>query len=302
MAASRRRRIRIGAASSRVDEDHIHLYPRVLSKEVLFLFIILTFEFMKTPEIPIGIPTNRNTAKDIGPLREALELNSSNGTLRSRYVPDAFFRSLRMQDIARFVRKGIFPLGILGDDMACEENLEIPGWSPKILEQAQRLLAAGRSESTAPEPYLFYPKNRVFQLNLGDPTFMTLFTRPDVRERMRFPYELLRAGKIATSYPNLARKALRYSNLLQPVGTENFDGQIESIVAIGDDPGVVGGLDVSRTGESIRKLGLSSYGSVMESRVGLWQSPRSPRFQSETINQVSDVIATLMERLKDFII
>ncbi|OGJ43573.1 hypothetical protein A3I58_04025 [Candidatus Peregrinibacteria bacterium RIFCSPLOWO2_02_FULL_39_10] len=238
-------------------------------------------------------------AEDCAPIRDVLELEGSQGAFRSRFVPDAVFRSLRVADIARFLKRGIFQLGIIGDDTACEEDLEIQGFSSKILAQLDRVRS--KTEATTElEPYIFCPVNRKAILNLGEPTCMTLFARPDVKGTLPFPNRLLSSGRIATSYPNLAGKALRISNDMNPVSVETFDGKIESIVANGDDKNIVGGFDLVRTGNTLDEFGLVKYGSVAESRPGIWQTPSLITDQSMR-SGVADVLAILRERLGYFI-
>jgi ATP phosphoribosyltransferase len=258
---------------------------------------------MKTsPEIKIGYPANTRMAEDCRPISELLEFEKGElGTFRSRFLPDAEFCPRRVSDIGRFVKSGIFELGIIGDDTACEVGLEISGWSQEILEQARRIKEQEKKKpfDSVLEQYLYYPENRVARLRLGDPIFMTLFARREKKDAFPSPNQLFGVnGKIATSYPRLAEKSLRLSNYLQPVKIEKYDGQIEAIVANQDDPQIVGGLDLVRTGRTMERFGLVSYGSIMESKPGIWRSPVLTT-DARKKTKIEETIAALKERLSE---
>lgn len=276
--------------------------------------------------INIGFPKNGNMRRDCQPLAEALELESAKvpGTLRSRFLPEALVYERRVEDIASMLKRGVYQLGVIGDDTACENDSE-SGFSPEILRQAMALEdISRRSLLQIPlQPFFISPSNRISRFNLGTDeaparSDMVFFTRPELAEAAEgFPYQLLTPAAmpgdirrnyaqrfVATSYPKLAAKALRIGSRFTPA-VMPYSGQIESIVAAGDDKNVVAGFDVSRTGKSIREAGLVSFGSVMESRPGLWKAPNLEfqvfPFTGKPSAQFSDTVEALKDRLGGFV-
>lgn len=262
---------------------------------------------MKNSAIKIGYPANSCMADDLKPAAELLELEGKQGILRSRFIPGAEFLPRRVMDIARCVRNGLFTAGFIGDDTACEEDLEIsspdsvsfPALALAFFDDLEDMYAPalGQKRRFNVRPYLFSPERRIARFCFGDPAFMTLFSRPDIMP-FQTPSLLLSSGKIATSYPNLARKALRLSNKFRLPDLALFDGKIEAVVANRDDPDIVAGFDIVRTGKTLEEFGLRQYGAVMESQPGLWRT--SAIFRDE-VNRISDTIDALKDRLNPFL-
>jgi len=72
----------------------------------------------------VGIPSNGRMEEDCAPFSDALALEGGDGLYESPYIPGVAFRKMRATDIARFLREGIYCLGILGDDTAVEADLD----------------------------------------------------------------------------------------------------------------------------------------------------------------------------------
>ena len=271
--------------------------------------------------IVIGLPSNSNMAADCSPIREVLELerrpDAPPNVMRSRLIDGAEFCTLRVEDIADFIRRGVFSFGVIGDDTACEADLDIsplPGSTRSLLDEIQDITQRAKScpRSSSLESYPLFPKNRILRFeNLCPSIYLTLFARPDIKAACPSPSQLFGAGTIATSYPKLAIKALQYSNLLPcptysdpgaqsfvPPSVSFFRGKIESLVATRYDKEIVGGFDVTRTGKTIEACGLERYGNVLESRPGLWQTART---DSRSQNQLEDIRGALQEKLRIFI-
>lgn len=215
--------------------------------------------------VKIGWPANSRLAEDCAPLRDALGLTGEKGRLTSPYVPGAVFRSVRVRDIAKFLRSGIYDLGILGDDTGSEMDLGIS----------------------------------YRRFDVGAPTEFTFFVKEEERDQ-QWPNPV---GKVLTQYPNLARK------LTDPItdGFDNFgnvefsdevDGQIESIVRNGDIPNVIGGMDIVRTGATMRSYGLVPVLRLLKSRPGLWKKPQIPEAQK---SQIEDVFEIMSSKLSPFL-
>lgn len=240
---------------------------------------------MKSEPIKIGFPTNSRTGQDCLPLKEALELTGKENILRSPFLSDAVFRVLRVIDIARFIRMGIFQLGIIGDDIAIENSLEIP-----FAKEGQDGLVMGPRTTS---PLVVYPENRVASFKgLDASTYLTLMIREEELSSYPSSEILRRAGVIATSYPTCAYKLLDWKG-----GMFICDGQTESIVRNQDVPGTVAGLDVVKRGETMRLFRLFPYSTLLESSPGLWKSPNIPDAKR---TQVEDTIGVLLERLAPF--
>lgn len=240
---------------------------------------------MKPEPIKIAFPANSRTRQDCAPLKEALELTGKENVLQSPFLPYAVFRVLRVTDIARFVRAGIFSLGIFGDDIAVENGLEIPFAN----EGNDGIIMGPRTLS----PLVIYPKNRIVSFKgLDKSAYLTLMIREEELSSYPNSESLISAGIIATSYPTTTYKLLgRRGEILV------CDGQIESLVRNQDIPRIVAGVDIVKRGETMRSFRLFPYSTLLESSPGLWKSPRVPDAKQ---TQVEDTICVLMERLAPF--
>lgn len=225
--------------------------------------------------IKIGFPTNSRIAADCAPLREALEFEGKEGAFTSRFVPDAVFRTARVKDIARFIKDGLYGAGIIGLDTGSEAGLSVN--------------------------YPSLNKSDIFKL--GQPSRLILFAKEENREYFTKTDTsgVANIKKVLTKYPNTGRSALYYRLANPVIFDDQVDGQIESIVANGDMPGVVGGFDVVRTGETIKSYNLvpivnnwcDSYPALMT---------KLSTYTRNEDAQLFDVMRALRERLNPFFI
>lgn len=254
----------------------------------------------EVPKIVVGLPTNRRMSQDIRPMYDALELEGDKSVLRSRFVEGVEFWERRASDIARSVKENVCQLGVLGDDMAIENGLLPPSRS------MYETMFSGNEPSVYIPPFYYLPQNKVAGLILGDDVWVTLFARMDLKKRYMFPDRLIPAGTIASSYPNLTRALLARFDYDGRLKVAPFEGSIEAVVANRDDPEIVGGVDVVRTGDTMRRFDLIDMNRLMRSCVGLWRSPRYIRgLESPNMRvceqRMNEVICAIRERLGDIV-
>lgn len=244
---------------------------------------------MKSSPIPepikIGIPSNNRISQDCKPLFELLKLEGPQDKQTSPYVPNVVFRSGRVNDIAQFLRKGIFEFGILGDDTAIENGLVYTGQRGKPEPIDANAIYIGEDK------YLINTGGKVSTFNLPE-TNLVLFAKPENLEGINFPYELLAKGKMATPYPRTAESILSRLYMRIPELLVN-QGGTESIVANGDGK-VILGYDVMRTGETIKGLGLVPWKSTVKSYPGLWKSPAIENERREQARKIRDILKDIL--------
>lgn len=243
---------------------------------------------MKKQQILMGYPKNSRLERACNPIRDALDLTEDSGTFQSPYLPGVSIRPRRVSDMARFIRRGIFSIGILGDDSAFEAGLEYPLTDNR---DETRVLALGPKTV---DPRILFPSNKIATLKkLNIPTWLTLMIREEEFDQFPDIRSLLSTGTIVTSFPTSCMKVFNMRGQFMPA-----DGQIESMVRNQDIPSTVGGVDIVKTGETMKKFRLLPYSTIMESNPGIWKSPRIPE---DMENQITDTISVLKERLSPYI-
>lgn len=276
----------------------------------------------KAEPLIVGIPANSRLAEECEPMLEALELQGDYGRLQSPLVPSAVFRRLRVKDIARFVKEGIFTLGMLGDDTAFEQKL--------MKAQFKQVSPYGGSERAETEyvpstpneyydsnvftrnplsikalPWRIDPMNKFASFEVERPSVLSFFVRDEDLPNLTlntfsnlFPRP---KGVLVTSYPNIVRSLTqrRYDIDFSAMEVDsNVNGQVESIVRNGDIPNVCAGVDIEKSGRTLEEFGLTRVLNLMESRPGLWSSPSVAKDKTA---QLEDVVSALRERLSTFI-
>lgn len=240
-----------------------------------------------TPEpIKIGIPSNNRISQDCRPLFELLNLNGPEDKQTSPYIPGAIFRQMRVNDIAQFLRKGIFDMGILGDDTALENGLVDTKLPYDATQKDRGSIYIGENKR------INAPKKAI-DLNLPA-TDLVLFGKPKDLDGVLFGYQMTGWAKIATPYPRTAERILsrlygRYPRIIPN------EGKTESIVA-NNDGGALLGYDVVRTGDTLKRFGLKPWRTTVKSYPGLWESAATNderRARSESIrNALREIFAS----------
>lgn len=265
--------------------------------------------------IIIGLPTNTRLAEDCRPIKEALELEGKMGRFTSPYVPDAVFRTGRARDIVLRLRDNIFGLGIIGDDTALDMDLErgmqtnksdikLPCPDAKFTFEIPRTCHGTdwdiqrKYEYVKIIPCNVTAQNKLASFNVSDPSILSVLRRAeDVNKE-----DSTAKGIFLTSYPTLSDKIIKRTPRLRDYFKSKtldskVDGQIEAIVRNRDISNIIGGIDVVRSGKTLKEFDLvPSY--LFESRTGLWTSPAIAPSQTK---QMSDVLGALQERLASFL-
>lgn len=276
----------------------------------------------KAEPLIVGIPANSRLAEDCKPLLKTLELQGEYGRMVSPLVPSAVFRRLRVKDVARFVRDGIFSLGILGDDTAFEEGVIQPqfkqvrpyGYSEDVMpeykpwtpdEYYDRYVFQKSPLSIKALPWRIDCQNKFASFAIKRPSVLSFFVRdedlPSVTRDLRINPLPRPEGVLVTSYPNIVKSLTQQRQDIDFSAMEvdsNVNRQVESIVRNGDIPNVVGGVDIVKSGRTLEEFGLTRVLNLMESRPGLWSSPSIPEDKAA---QLEDVVSALRERLRSFI-
>lgn len=241
---------------------------------------------MNSPEpIKIGLPINSRISEDCKAVSEILKLEGPRDRLTSKLIPGAVFRPTRVNDIAAFLREGIFSLGIIGDDTAIENDLERPYQELDKNMWDWSGISIGERTSIS-------PKNKLLSLG-GGATKLVIFAKPEDLEGIKWPYELLAKGYMVTPYPRTAGKILSKLYMRAPMLIPN-QGGTEAMVA-NRDGGAIMGYDVVRSGNTLRDYGLIPWKETVYSSPGIWQSPN---IRPDQRSQFLDVKNELLYRLK----
>lgn len=267
----------------------------------------------KSEPLIVGIPTNEKLAEDLAPFTDSLELEGSQGRLTSPKFESAIFRPLRAQGIARFLcdgRASRMDVGIVGTDTMVEKML-----ANSVRTQCINQLVG---DVFARPPVSEVEVGRIANIDTP-PTRLEVLIREEDEEKLQKWAEgdadvwKEPSPAIVTSYPNIAQvfvfKALsdfvkrqigeagsNYSPCMSSV--IEVRGQVESILRNSDIiiPKVCFGLDIIRSGKTVREFGLKTFGeSVLVSRPGLWvkdaqYADKIPK------NQLEDFMAFIRER------
>lgn len=241
---------------------------------------------MKTPELTIGIPVNSRIAEDLAPLRDAMRLEGTQGTLKSPYFPRARFRELRSQDIANILSDpGLTPsmdMGIVGHYTMIETQL---GRLRGLRDLTRSFADNGGGNLNVDAPTIERIRGRVFEvfgIDAGKLVKIEVLIRDDENDENIMKR---RDPLVLSSLPNITR-----SVIMDPLGDylarlnaaverpralpklEYAAGKIESLVRNQDFGATFAGVDLVCTGATAREFGLKPLGtSVLTSRPALYR-------------------------------
>lgn len=239
---------------------------------------------MKSSELVIGIPTNSRMVEDLAPLRDIMRLEGKQGVLKSPDFPNARFRELRSQDIAKILAS-LYPspmeFGIVGKDIMIEAFLPIlDAWTYE----------SGVSRSTMVQ--------EVFGLDIGAEVEL----RALIRSEEKFNPQPINI--VVTPYPNITAKAFedglrKFLGIFAGIQTrrirlQNVAGKTESLIRNEDFGPTIAGIDLVRSGNTAKEFGLKTYGkALLVSRPGLYK-----KIGNSDPNLVMDFLCFFKERLK----
>lgn len=270
--------------------------------------------FMKSEILKIGFPINSRLAEDLAPLRDVLTLEGKRGCFVAKGLKGSVFRMLRVQDIARMLRRNTLQAGIVGLDIMIEDNLE------EKIPVPYRSLPCAYWRNEVPEMIsrnLCREIENILTLSAGKPTEMTVLVRPEDFVTMPIgEITTIIAGlkdaeaTVVTSYPNIARASVvpglkrEFLRRDEPfpitVRVEEVAGKVEEIVRNADFEGANMGLDIVRSGETAKACNLQVFGApVVISSPGLYILKPEKLSRNPPSDQIEDVIQFLKEKFDE---